>query len=71
MKTYEKVVVSITLLIVIIWFLTGNFGGAQFSASSGLSFKDIKGAAIVIGKEKEESLRKIHEILRKQKQIGG
>lgn len=68
MKTYQSIVVSITLLILILWFITDNFGGARFNAPSGLSFEDIKDDGIVVtGKEKKESLKKIHEILRNQR----
>lgn len=68
MTRLNYIVVSATLLIVVLWFFLGNFGGVLFGTPSGLTIKDIKGEGITISsKQKKEYLEKIHEILRNQR----
>ncbi len=56
----QHIVISVTLIVVIIWFLTGNFGATA-------SIFSVKNYSLVEGKEKQQALEKIHEILRNQK----
>lgn len=69
MKGYEFIVVSCTLLFLVVWFFTNNFGGVYYSTSPRLSLQGIKGKDIVVtGKEKEEALKRILEIVERKAQ---
>ena len=63
----QRIVISITLIIIIIWFLTGNFGATASIFSVRNSSLSLNDKFIVKGKEKAQALKAIHEILRNQK----
>jgi len=64
-KRYELIVVFCTLLFLIVWFFTDNFGGVYFSTSPRLSLDSVEDSDLVVtGKEKEEALRQINKLLK-------
>lgn len=63
----QRITVLITLIIVITWFLTGNFGATASIFSVGNYSLPLNDKFIVKGKEKTQALKAIHEILRNQK----
>ena len=60
MKSHQYIVVSVVLSVIIIWFLLGNFGGAQFSASQELSAKRFDDNHIMISVPAKKKFRENH-----------
>ena len=64
----QRITVLITLIVIITWFLTGNFGATASIFSVRNHSLPLNERFIVKGKEKAQALKAIHEILRNQKQ---
>lgn len=60
MKPHQYIVVFVVLAVIIIWFLSGNFGGAQLSVSRELSAKRFDDNHIMISVPAKKKFRENH-----------